>query len=169
MNSWHLQKTIIITCVIISLLALMVVILKPRAAQATDLDWNWDVHSYKAMPVKAKAKRTPRRQRDYDRDNVRLYRAEEQELVCARGPVRGLGTQWIGTEGALDAARKDWMERVRFDLGESYLDLTNARGFISSCGRVSIGETLGQVMYRCQIRAVPCKAPFSEGQAAAKK
>lgn len=88
------------------------------------------------------------------------------DLQCAE-KVRGLGTQWIGTEGALDAAKKDWMERVRYDYGESYLDMTNAHDFVSRCGRVSIGETMGQVMYRCEILARPCKGQMTE--TAAKK
>jgi len=99
----------------------------------------------------------------YD-EPISHYRAEDDRprgrgVQCA-DKVRGLGTQWIGTQGALDAAKKDWMERVRYDLGESYLDLTNAKGFVSRCGRVSIGETMGQVMYRCEIVARPCKGEF---------
>jgi hypothetical protein len=90
---------------------------------------------------------------------------EEPEKICA-GKVRGLGTQWIGEAGALEAAKKDWMERVRYDLGESYLDLSNAEDFVRRCGRVSIGEVAGQVMHRCEITARPCKGDFAktEGQ-----
>lgn len=76
------------------------------------------------------------------------------------GPVRGVGTQWIGTEGALEAAKKDWSERVRFDHGESFLDLTHAIDLESRCGRTSIGEVAGQVLYRCELIATPCKAEF---------
>jgi hypothetical protein len=82
--------------------------------------------------------------------------------------VRGLGTQWIGTEGALDAAKKDWMERVRYDHGESYIDMTNAKEFESRCGRTSIGEIAGQVTYRCEIMARPCKPPMQEVKRATK-
>jgi hypothetical protein len=83
--------------------------------------------------------------------------------------VRGLGTQWIGTEGAMDAAKKDWMERVRYDYGESYLDMGNSKDFVSRCGRVSVGETMGQVLYRCEIVARPCKGVMEEGVATTKK
>jgi hypothetical protein len=93
--------------------------------------------------------------------------ADRREFSCA-DKVRGLGTQWIGTEGALDAAKKDWMERVRYDYGESFLDMNNAKDFISRCGRVSIGETMGQVMYRCEIVARPCKGIMSDTKSAAK-
>jgi hypothetical protein len=75
--------------------------------------------------------------------------------------VRGLGTQWIGEQGALDAARKDWMERVRYYHGETFLDLSHGKDFVKRCGRVSIGEVAGQVLYRCEIEARPCKASFA--------
>jgi hypothetical protein len=90
---------------------------------------------------------------------------DRQERVCA-GKVRGLGTQWVGEAGALEAAKKDWMERVRYDLGESYLDLSNAEDFVRRCGRTSVGEVAGNVMHRCEIIARPCKGGFAktEGQ-----
>jgi hypothetical protein len=97
----------------------------------------------------------------------RYYAApyEVQERIC-KDKVRGLGTQWVGEAGALEAAKKDWMERVRYDLGESYLDLSNAQDFVRRCGRVSIGEQLGQYMHRCEVIARPCKGDFAktEGQ-----
>ena len=77
-------------------------------------------------------------------------------------PVSGLGTQWIGLKGALDAARKDWMERVRYDHGESFVDMSHAASVGSRCGRVSIGSFLGKVMYRCEIIARPCQARFEQ-------
>lgn len=85
------------------------------------------------------------------------------EIICA-DLVRGLGTQWIGTSVAMEAAKKDWMERVRYDLGESFLDLSHAQDFKSRCGRTSIGETAGQVFYRCEILARPCKGIFKQGE-----
>jgi hypothetical protein len=86
-------------------------------------------------------------------------RRDSRNRVCL-DRVRGLGTQWIGEQGALDAARKDWMERVRYYHGETFLDLSNAADFAKRCGRVSIGEVAGQVLYRCEIEARPCKASF---------
>jgi hypothetical protein len=103
---------------------------------------------------------------DGRRGKTRYYAPPVQDEPICRGPVRGLGTQWIGTEGAMDAAKKDWSERVRYDLGESYLDLLNARDFEARCGRTSIGQVAGQVMYRCEVIARPCKGIFGkvEGQ-----
>ena len=86
-------------------------------------------------------------------------RSEDDRRRCL-APVSGLGTQWIGLEGALKAARKDWMERVRYDHGESFVDLSHAAEAASRCGRVSIRAFLGKVMYRCEVVARPCKARF---------
>ena len=98
----------------------------------------------------------------------RLYRRVEDDPPRRHclGPVRGVGTQWVGEEGALNAARKDWMERTRYDHGETYLDLSHAEDFEKRCGRTSVGEVAGQVLYRCEIVARPCKADFEkqEGQ-----
>lgn len=81
-------------------------------------------------------------------------------------PVRGVGSQFIGQVGALEAAKKDWMERVRYDHGEKFLDLANARDFDSRCGRTSIGEVAGQVLFRCEVWARPCKAELEENEEA---
>jgi hypothetical protein len=104
-----------------------------------------------------------RREREPD---WRAYRHTDRDDKPRGGycddKVRGVGTQWIGTKGAMDAAWKDWMERVRYDLGESFLDRTHAVDVESRCGRVSVGEVAGQVLYRCEIVARPCKASFAE-------
>lgn len=98
-------------------------------------------------------------------EHVNHYRSERPTRLQCADKVRGLGTQWIGKAGALEAAKKDWMERVRYDLGESYLDLEHAADLEQRCGRTSIGETVGQVFYRCEIVARPCKGVFGpEGE-----
>jgi len=54
------------------------------------------------------------------------------------------------------------MERVGYDHGERFLDMTNDRDEVSRCSRVSIGEVAGQVMYRCEIWARPCQPRMEE-------
>ncbi len=139
------------------------------AANAGDRyhDWGWDDYDAPRKHT-VKKKRIPLR----EREAIRGYRAIDDEdddrIRDCKPPVRGVGSQWIGPEGAMEAATKDFMERVRYDYGETYLDMKNARGPygedmpISRCGRTSIGETLGQVFYRCEIIARPCKAPLGE-------
>ena len=139
------------------------------AVPAFATDWDWDIGSNPSKARRAQARHVRHYYRhvnieaDKDRDRDRDRRAERDERGWAcLDKVRGLGTQWIGTEGALEAAKKDWMERVRYDHGESFIDMTNAKDFESRCGRVSIGEVVGQVTYRCEILARPCKPPMKE-------
>lgn len=118
-----------------------------------------------AQPPRWREARQRRPARSAERQRpepVRAYRSETPRRLQCADRVRGLGTQWIGEGGALDAAKKDWMERVRYDLGESYLDLSHAADLVKRCGRTSIGETAGQVLYRCEIWARPCKGVFEE-------
>lgn len=134
-------------------------------------DW-WDdgYHcNQRRVVVKRKKHRVP------EREVIRQYRSieDDDDRIC-KPPVRGVGTQWIGEEGALEAAKKDWMERVRYDYGESFLDMKNARGPygddkpIHTCGRTSVGETLGQVFYRCQLIGRPCRGDVVEAGATTK-
>jgi hypothetical protein len=138
------------------------------AVPAFATDWDWDLGSNPSKARRAHARHARHyyrhvnieADRDRDRDRSGRERADAGWVCLDR--VRGLGTQWIGTEGALEAAKKDWMERVRYDHGESFLDMGNAKDFESRCGRTSIGETAGQVLYRCEILARPCKPPMKE-------
>lgn len=133
-------------------------------AQAFDEDWDWSFSTKQTRRASQRRHHTHRRHR-LDGPRVYAYQQRDEEFrdlghsdrFCAPATVRGLGTQWIGTEGALTAARKDWMEHVRYDFGEKYLDMTNAKSEESRCSRVSIGEVAGQVTYRCEIWARPCK------------
>lgn len=155
-------------------LALSLVVALPAApAPVAAGDWDWAIGS--GSPDNRRRKKVRRAKRYQPQVMAYSKRAtdaptgtDDDGLQCL-GKVRGLGTQWIGTEGALDAAKKDWMERVRYDHGESYIDMTNAKDFESRCGRTSIGEVAGQVTYRCEIQARPCKAPMKEVRADRKK
>jgi hypothetical protein len=164
--------------VTLALAAALALPLAPLPAAATDWDWSMGSGTPTSRAKKARVKYAKRYNKSStasasnDATKVMAYVkredvASKQEVTCA-DKVRGLGTQWIGTEGAMDAAKKDWMERVRYDYGESYLDMTNSKDFVSRCGRVSIGETMGQVMYRCEIVARPCKGLMADTKAASK-
>lgn len=160
--------------VLVALIAALAVPCYVAPVSATDY-WDWSMGSGSPTTRTKKARvRHAKRYKKEDPTRVMGYVKREDEMKIARPEVqctekvRGLGTQWIGTEGAMDAAKKDWMERVRYDYGESFLDLSHAKDFVSRCGRTSIGETMGQVMYRCEIVARPCKGVMSETTAAAK-
>jgi hypothetical protein len=146
-------------------------------ASASDLNWDWNLGSGSATAKHRSAARyAHRRHRHRSSSNTKVMayvkreetaKTEDDGFQCVE-KVRGLGTQWIGTQGAMEAAKKDWMERVRYDHGESYVDMSNAREFETRCGRVSIGEIAGQVTYRCEVHARPCKPPLKEMTKAAK-
>ena len=148
--------------IVLSLICSAIVL--SATAKATDLGWPHDQWS----PEYSKQGHRVRK-RSKPRPDVRYYAPprpefDRTERFCL-GPVRGVGTQWVGTEGALDAAMKDWRERTRYDYGEIFVDMTHAEDFRQRCGRTSIGETMGQIFYRCEIWARPCKADFAEGEA----
>jgi hypothetical protein len=146
-------------------------------ASASDLNWDWSLGSGSATAKhRSAAQYAHRRHRHRSSSNTKVMayvkreehaKTEDDGFQCVE-KVRGLGTQWIGTQGAMEAAKKDWMERVRYDHGESYVDMSNAREFETRCGRVSIGEIAGQVTYRCEVHARPCKPPLKEMTKAAK-
>jgi hypothetical protein len=161
--------------VLIALVAALAVPAYVSPVSATDY-WDWNVGSGSPTTRTKKARvKYSKRYKKEDPTKVMGYIKRDDEVKLAAKPevqcaekVRGLGTQWIGTEGAMDAAKKDWMERVRYDYGESFLDLSHAKDFVSRCGRTSIGETMGQVMYRCEIVARPCKGVMNETTASVK-
>lgn len=161
---------------IVIALAVAVAVLPVAGAAAASDYWDWSIGSG-SPTVRAKKARVKYARRHHKESPAKVmgYVKREEETKVAAKPemqcaekVRGLGTQWIGTEGAMDAAKKDWMERVRYDYGESFLDMNNAKDFVSRCGRVSVGEVAGQVMYRCEIVARPCKGVMAETKAASK-
>lgn len=111
------------------------------------------------VPVRWREARRVRSDRPRAEPAHSYLRERPMRLQCA-DRVRGLGTQWIGEAGALEAAEKDWREKVRFDLGEQFMDLNYAEDYVKRCNRTSIGEVAGQVFYRCELVARPCKPSF---------
>src|SRR3990170_9140788 len=77
---------------------------------------------------------------------------------------RGVGTQWVTMDGAEDAAKKDWMETVRYDFGEKFMSIDHAQDYRHACSRSSVGNVAGQVFFRCEVKARPCRAPMVESQ-----
>ncbi len=74
---------------------------------------------------------------------------------------RVVGDQHLTVDGAKKAANDAWAGAVRFHHGESAMDLANARDISYVCSRSSIKEggvtTLGQILTRCEIEAIPCR------------
>jgi len=83
-------------------------------------------------------------------------RAPEEKVKCL-APVRVVGSQFVTEHGAEESAQKSWMEAVRFDSGEQFMSLDNARDYSRRCARSSVGEIAGQTFYRCEVIAKPCR------------
>ena len=77
---------------------------------------------------------------------------------------RGVGTQWVTMDGAEDAAKKDWMETVRYDFGEKFMSIDNARDYEHRCSRSSVGTAAAQMLFRCEVKARPCLAPAADAK-----
>jgi hypothetical protein len=116
------------------------------------------------IKVHAKKKRAPAvmgyEQRAPERSPRFTWMGSE---VCAY-PISVVGSQWIDEPGAEESAQKAWMELVRFELGEAYLEINNAKHYAALCSRSSIGEMLDKTQHRCKVTAVPCRPALREGK-----
>lgn len=95
-----------------------------------------------------------------DASAVMAYVKQETGASCLK-PVRAVGSQWATESGAEESAQKSWREEVRFHHGESAADLDKAKEYARRCTKSSIGEVVGQSLYRCEVEAVPCRPGFT--------
>ena len=93
---------------------------------------------------------------------VKAYERREEPSPTCLDTFRGVGTQWPTQSGAEEAAKKDWAETVRYDYGERFMDIDHAKDYRHACSRSSVGEIAGSVLYRCEVKARPCRAPLVE-------
>ena len=93
------------------------------------------------------------------------YDEERDDRGRCHDVRKAVGDQHLTVDGAKKAANDAWAGTVRFHLGESAMDLSNAREITYVCSRSSIKEagssitTLGQALTRCEISAQPCRPP----------
>ena len=116
--------------------------------------------------------------RDYDRPE-RVYgygyerRWEDRGAKCD-DPVRAVGVEKYGNGNAKGSADAQWAETVRARIGGMYMDLKNARDVTYECWQSSTGNRKSEkvaegltggagVLEQCEIRAVPCRAPKTQG------
>lgn len=116
---------------------------------------------------------------DHDGNRVRYYRTRHREHVLERRrEVRGwrshdrgyypsdekcqpflavVGDQYASEAGAQGEADKAWMQTARWQYGERFMSRENAEDVSYECGRSSVGSVVGQVFYRCRLKARPCR------------
>lgn len=81
---------------------------------------------------------------------------------------RAIGTPHATEQAALDAAKRDWQAATRYDHGEKYMNIEDARNIRYRCARAETNETAvgravetlsggGVWRMRCEIVAQPCR------------
>jgi hypothetical protein len=118
--------------------------------------WMISVILFIALVVPANASGTAKKKTTHPGTKVQAYVKEEPKPKCL-DPVRVVGSQDIREDAAEESAKKAWSEMVRWESGESFMDVNNATGYEKRCSRSSIGEALGQVLNRCEVIAKPCR------------
>ena len=87
-----------------------------------------------------------------------------------RLPVSVVGDEAKSKDAAELQSRQHWMKQVRFDYGEKFIEIGNARDVFFQCSRSDfpvtggkIGATLDAVVHnwRCKLRATPCVTPMA--------
>jgi hypothetical protein len=107
------------------------------------------------------------REEEWERRDESLERGE----FCKDEVVRVVGVEHVTEAGAKEAAIRQWQATVRYDYGERYLDIENARQMRWRCDRSGTNESLaGRVgeavtggsgyLKRCIVMAVPCMTPL---------
>lgn len=112
-------------------------------------------------------RRSDRRWRADRRQEVRGWHSHRggyypSEERC-KAPLAIVGDQYASESGAQEEAKKAWMQTARWQAGERYMSVDNARDVSFECGRSSVGSVAGQVFYRCRITARPCRAEAKRG------
>ena len=118
-------------------------------------------------------RRAERREGRRERENEWEHRDEARERgeFCKNNVVRVVGTEHQTESAAKEAAIRQWQATVRYDYGEKYLDIENARHMRWRCDRSGTNETVagrvesavtGGAGYskRCIVSAVPCLMPL---------
>jgi hypothetical protein len=78
------------------------------------------------------------------------------------GVIAAVGGQATSKGAARRAAEDTWMDRIMFDFGERYVDLSFAEDVKEACGPstpVSPALIIKKVYFRCKIWARPCRPP----------
>jgi hypothetical protein len=83
-----------------------------------------------------------------------------EQPVC-HDTVIATGGELTSKERARRSADDGWMNSVRFDYGERYVDMTYAKDVRHLCmvSSLGVGFILKKTYFRCIVTAMPCQAP----------
>lgn len=132
----------------------------------------WE-YRWRRVQIEPRYYAAPRRDWDEERWE-RRDPASERGVQCKDNLVRVVGEAHLTQDGALNAAVRQWSATVRYDAGEKFMSIENARAYRWRCDRAStnestagkIGEALsGGSAYqrRCVVQAIPCLVPTIRG------
>lgn len=108
----------------------------------------------------------------YRRDEDEGWEFRDQRLEtgthCRGDLIRVVGSEHLTEDGAMNAATRQWQATARYDFGEKFMDLANARGMRWRCDRSGTNESIagrvsetvtsgGGFLKRCVIQARPCE------------
>lgn len=90
------------------------------------------------------------------------------------GDKRALGTPHLTESEALNAAKRSWQAATRYDHGEKYMNIEDAKFVRHRCSRAETNETaIGRAVEsvtggetwrtRCEVVAQPCRRGMTEG------
>lgn len=105
----------------------------------------------------------PREVRGWHSRRHGYYPSHEHETRC-KDFLAVVGDQYASEAGAQEEANKSWMQTARWQYGERYMARDHAADASYECGRSSVGSVVGQVFYRCRLRARPCRANETGGR-----
>jgi hypothetical protein len=91
------------------------------------------------------------------------YPSHDHDEGQCKAFLARVGDQYASESGAQQEADKAWMQEARWAHGERYMSRENARNVTYECGRSSVGSVVGQVFYRCRLRARPCSPEATRG------
>ena len=120
-------------------------------------DDNW--HRYPARRYRTERRREVM---GWQRDIGRYYPSHDDDGHC-KGFLAVVGDQYASEAGAQGEADKSWMQTARWQFGERYMSRDHATDASYECGRSSVGSVVGQVFYRCRLKARPCRPTETGG------
>lgn len=117
-------------------------------------------HRYPARRYRIERRREVRGWHSYDRG---YYPSHDHDEGRCKGFLAVVGDQYASEQGAQQESDKAWMQTARWMHGERFMSRDHAREVSYECGRSSVGSVVGQVFYRCRLKARPCRPEETKG------
>ena len=118
-------------------------------------------HAYRWRYYNNRRHEGHRRYRNYDHEHSRFFVPGSGERIdhglACHARRRVVGEERPSRAKAQRAADNAWMGAVRYDHGERYQDINNAKDIRHNCDPSSTTTVLKRVYFRCVLEATPCR------------